>query len=99
MLYMGWGPGDEQIKWMNRVIRQYPERKVWINLHEFMLTTGGLGPIPQRILDEVVATNPNVFAVSSGHYHDAFTRIDELDDTGDGVADRDRKSTRLNSSH
>ncbi|WP_435772036.1 metallophosphoesterase [Nocardioides sp. SYSU DS0651] len=88
MLYMGWAPGDEQIAWMNDVIRRYPERKVWINLHEFMLTTGGLGPIPQRIMDEVVATNPNVFAVSSGHYHDAYTRTDEFDDDGDGTADR-----------
>ncbi|MBT0993305.1 lamin tail domain-containing protein [Cellulomonas sp. DKR-3] len=88
LLSMGWGPGDEQIDWMNDVIARYPERKVWINLHEFMLTTGGLGPIPQRIMDEVVATNPNVFAVSSGHYHDAYTRTDEFDDDGDGTADR-----------
>ncbi|AEG43896.1 lamin tail domain-containing protein [Isoptericola variabilis] len=88
MLYMGWGPGDEQIDWMNEVIARYPERKVWINLHEYMLTTGGLGPIPQRILDEVIAPNPNVVMVSSGHYHDAYTRTDEFDDDGDGVADR-----------
>src|SRR3546814_16965936 len=39
-------------------------------------------------MDEVVATNPNVFAVTSGHYHDAFTRLDEFDDDKDGVADR-----------
>ncbi|OLT55091.1 metallophosphoesterase [Cellulosimicrobium sp. CUA-896] len=88
LLYMGWAPGDEQIAWMNEVIAKYPERKVWINLHEYMLTTGGLGPIPQRILDEVVAPNPNVVLVSSGHYHDAFTRTDDFDDDGDGVADR-----------
>src|SRR3546814_16178201 len=73
---------------MNEVIRKYPERKVLISLHEFMLTTGGLGPIPQQVMDEVVATNPNVFAVTSGHYHDAFTRLDEFDDDKDGVADR-----------
>ncbi|SEB46293.1 3',5'-cyclic AMP phosphodiesterase CpdA [Nocardioides exalbidus] len=85
---MGWGAGDPQIRWMNRVIREHPERKVIINLHEFMLTTGGLGPIPQRIMDEVVRTNPNVIAVGSGHYHDAYTRTDEMDDDGDGVADR-----------
>ena len=88
MLYMSWAPGDEQIAWMNEVIRAHPERKVWINVHEFMLTTGGLGPIPQRVMDEVVAPNPNVFAVSSGHYHDAYTRTDDFDDDGDGVADR-----------
>ena len=94
VLYMGWpDPNDtvsnsEDIAWMNSVIRQYPERKVMINLHEFMLTTGGLGPFPQRIYDEVVAPNSNVIAVGSGHYHDAYTRLDEFDDDGDGVADR-----------
>ena len=94
MLYMGWpDPNDEpsnsaDIAWMNSVIRQHPERKVMVNLHEYMLTTGGLGPFPQRIYDEVVAPNPNVIAVGSGHYHDAYTRLDEFDDDGDGEADR-----------
>lgn len=88
MLYQGWGPGDEEIAWMNEVLAQYPERTAIITLHEYMLTTGGLGPIPQRIQDEVVATNPNVSMVFSGHYHDAFTRVDGFDDDGDGVDDR-----------
>lgn len=94
MLYMGWpDPNDEasnsaDIAWMNSVIRQYPERKVMVNLHEYMLTTGGLGPFPQRVYDEVVAPNSNVIAVGSGHYHDAYTRLDDFDDDGDGVADR-----------
>ena len=94
MLYMGWpavnntASNDEDIAWMNSVIARYPERKVWIDLHEYMLTTGGLGPIPQRIFDEVVKANPNVFAVSSGHYHDAYTRTDAIDDNGDGQPDR-----------
>ncbi|WP_229054336.1 lamin tail domain-containing protein [Aeromicrobium sp. Leaf350] len=89
MLYMGWDPQVDSIAWMNEVLAQYPERVAVINLHEFMLTTGGLGPVPQQILDEVVATNPNVRMVLSGHYHDAFTRIDQFDDDGDGAVDRD----------
>ncbi|CAN5404247.1 lamin tail domain-containing protein [soil metagenome] len=85
---MGWDPGTDELAWMNDVIRAHPERKVMIDLHEYILTTGGMGPVPQRLMREVVATNPNVFAVSSGHYHDAFTRIDRFDDDGDGVAER-----------
>ncbi|WP_080792172.1 metallophosphoesterase [Corynebacterium pacaense] len=85
---MGWGPGDEEIAWMNQVLAAHPERVAILNLHEFMLTTGGLGPIPQRILDEVVATNPNVRMVFSGHYHDAFQRTDSFDDDGDGTKER-----------
>jgi hypothetical protein len=89
MLYMGWDPQADAIAWMNDVLARYPERVAVINLHEFMLTTGGLGPVPQQIQDEVVATNPNVRMVLSGHYHDAFTRVDAFDDDGDGVPDRD----------
>lgn len=88
MLYMGWAPGDEQIAWMNEVLAQYPERVAVVALHEYMLTTGGLGPVPQRIYDEVVATNANVRFVVSGHYHDAHTRLDSFDDDGDGAPDR-----------
>ena len=88
MLYMGWGIGDEEIEWMNSVIESYPERKVILNFHEYILTTGGLGEIPQRVYDEVVATNPNVCMVFSGHYHDAYTRVDAFDDNGDGIDDR-----------
>ncbi|MFD0865179.1 lamin tail domain-containing protein [Tessaracoccus lubricantis] len=87
-LYMGWGAGDEQIEWLNQVLRAHPERIAVLNLHEYMLTTGGLGAIPQRIFDEVIAVNPNVRMVQSGHYHDAFTRLDAFDDDGDGVDDR-----------
>ncbi|MBC7723399.1 MAG: cell wall protein, partial [Burkholderiaceae bacterium] len=88
MVYMGWAPGDEQIAWLNEVLAQYPERTAFLNLHEYMLTTGGLGPIPQRMYDEVIATNANVKFVSSGHYHDAFTRLDSFDDDSDGIAER-----------
>ncbi|KAA9085219.1 lamin tail domain-containing protein [Microbacterium radiodurans] len=88
MLYTGWLPGDESIAWMNEVLAQYPERVAIIAQHEFMLTTGGLGDIPQRVEDEVVATNPNVRMVLSGHYHDAFTRTETFDDDGDGIGER-----------
>ncbi len=88
VLSMGWGPGDAEIEWMKQVLAKYPERVAILNLHEYMLTTGGLGPIPQRIYDEVIATHANVRMVMSGHYHDAFTRVDGFDDDGDGSAER-----------
>ena len=88
MVYMGWGIYDEEIEWMNDVLAQYPERKAILNFHEYLLTTKGFGEQPQRIYDEVVAKNPNVCMVLSGHYHSAATRVDQFDDNGDGVNDR-----------
>nr|WP_311200138.1 metallophosphoesterase [Microbacterium enclense] len=88
MLYTGWLPDDASIAWMNEVLERYPDRVAILAQHEFILTTGGLGAIPQRVLDEVVAPNPNVRMVMSGHYHDAFLRTDGFDDDGDGANDR-----------
>lgn len=88
MVYMGWGIGDEEIDWMNQVLAQYPERKAILNFHEYLLASGGLGEIPQRIYDNVVSPNPNVSIVLSRHYHNAKTMVKDFDDNKDGVNDR-----------
>lgn len=88
MVYMGWGIGDEEIRWMNDVLAQYPERKAILNFHEYLLASGGLGEEPQRVYNEVVSVNPNVCMVFSGHYHNAQTVVKEFDDNKDGVNDR-----------
>ena len=88
MIYTGWGIGDEEIDWMNDVLAQYPERVAILNFHEYLLASSGLGEEPQRVHDEVVAQNPNVRMVLSGHYHNAQTRVDSFDDDGDGTAER-----------
>lgn len=81
MVYTGWGIGDEEINWINSVLAQYPERKAILNFHEYLLASGGLGEEPQRIYDEVISKNENVCMVLSGHYHNAYTRIDEFNNS------------------
>lgn len=46
MMYVGWGVGDEEIEWMNDVLKRYPERKAILNFHEYLLARGGLGEEP-----------------------------------------------------
>ncbi|WP_182103730.1 lamin tail domain-containing protein [Niallia taxi] len=89
MLYMGWGVDDEDIAWMNNVLKQYPNRKAILNFHEYLLVSGNRSPIGDKIYEEVVKPNKNVLAVLSGHYHDSETLISEVDDNGDGTADRE----------
>ncbi len=88
IVYMGWGLGDKEIDWMNEVVAKYPERKAILSLHEYMLVSNNRAPIADKIFEKVVKPNKNVFATLSGHYHDAQLKVDELDDNGDGVADR-----------
>ncbi|WP_248929574.1 S-layer homology domain-containing protein [Paenibacillus hamazuiensis] len=87
-IYMGWGIRDSDIDWMNEVLAKYPDRKAVLNFHEFLLVSGNRAPIADKIFEQVVKKNKNVFAVLSGHYHDAELLVDELDDNGDGVGDR-----------
>lgn len=88
MLYMGWGVDQEGIDWMNDILAQYPDRKAFINFHEYLLASGTRSPIGDEIFEKVVIPNENVLAVLSGHYHNSQKLVDEIDDDGDGVADR-----------
>ncbi|MGP4041812.1 lamin tail domain-containing protein [Gracilibacillus sp. D59] len=88
MLYLGWGIDDEGIAWMNDVLSQYPDRTAILTFHEYLQATGTRHPLGEKLYQEVVLPNENVVAVLSGHYHEAQTLVDEIDDDGDGNTDR-----------
>lgn len=88
MLYMGWGITDEDIAWMNQVLKKHPDRMAVLAFHEYLLVSGNRSPIGEKIFKKVVKPNPNVVMVLSGHYHSAMRKTDELDDDGDGKPDR-----------
>ncbi|UAL47758.1 lamin tail domain-containing protein [Sutcliffiella horikoshii] len=88
MVYLGWGVEDEGIAWVNEVLAAHPDRMAILSFHEYLQATGVRHPLGDKLYEEVVLPNENVIAVLSGHYHEAQTLIDEVDDDGDGVADR-----------
>lgn len=88
MVYLGWGVTDEGIQWVNDVLKGHPDRKAILNFHEYLLATGTRHPLGEKLYNEIVVPNRNVMAVLSGHYHEAQTLIDEIDDNGDGTPDR-----------
>ncbi|MBN9654044.1 lamin tail domain-containing protein [Halobacillus sp. GSS1] len=88
MVYMGWGVTQEDLDWMNSILAQYPDRLAFLSFHEYLLVSGNRSPLGEDIYKQVVEPNENVAAVLSGHYHDSETLVDEIDDDGDGTADR-----------
>ncbi|MGG1246464.1 metallophosphoesterase [Bacillus spizizenii] len=88
MLYMGWGITNEDIAWMNQVLKKHPDRMAVLAFHEYLLVSGNRSPIGEKIFKKIVKPNPNVVMVLSGHYHSAMRKTDELDDDGDGKPDR-----------
>lgn len=88
IVYMGWNIGDAEIDWINKVVSQHPDRKAILAFHEYLLVSANRAPIADEIYERVVLPNKNVIMTLSGHYHDAENLVDEIDDDGDGKADR-----------
>lgn len=88
IIYMSWDIYEEELNWMNEVLQQYSDRKAILAFHRYIDTSGALDYTGALIQDQVVAKNPNVFAVIDGHYHGASFRTDKFDDDGDGVEER-----------
>lgn len=95
ILYMSWDIYTDEINWMNEVLQKYSDRKAIIATHRYT-NSQYTASNPDGLLDyqgyvlreQVVAKNPNVFAVFNGHYHGASIQIDGFDDDGDGTKER-----------
>ncbi len=92
IVYMSWNIYQEEIDWMNSILAQYSDRKAILCFHPYTNVkdsdSGLLDYYGVLIQKEVVAKNPNVFAVLNGHYHGSSYQTVVFDDDGDGVSDR-----------
>lgn len=88
IVYMGWGLGKAELGWMDKIVKQYPDRMAILAFHEYLLDTGERAPIGEKVYQSVVLPNKNVVATLSGHYHGAMLKTDAIDDNGDGTPDR-----------
>lgn len=88
MVTMGWDIGEEEIAWMNRVLKKHPDRKAILSFHDYLQANGTRSLTGDTIFQKVVVPNKNVIAVLSGHYTGSEKLVDEIDDDGDGTPDR-----------
>lgn len=88
MVYMGWQPDADGIQWMNEVLAKYPDRLAILVFHQYLNEAGVRTEIGNRLFEQVVVPNPNVKLVLSGHHHGSAMKVDDIDDDGDGIADR-----------
>ncbi|OPJ61685.1 metallophosphoesterase [Clostridium oryzae] len=88
ILYMGWGIGDKEITWMNKVLNKYQNRKAILCFHEYMLEDGKRSLIGDKIFNKVVVPNKNVITVLCGHNSNTLCNVDGIDDNNDGNIDR-----------
>jgi DNA repair exonuclease len=88
MIGMGWGIGNEEVDWLNRMLKQYKDRTAILYVHEYLNGESQRSIEGNLIFDKVVRPNANVRIVLSGHFYGAARREDAIDDNLDGKPDR-----------
>ena len=94
-LHLGWGStahgvhvSSKDISWAKEVLEMYPDRTVVLSTHEYLDSNGGRTATGAYIYDELVKNYSNIYFVFSGHINGSSSRIDYLDDNGDGMNER-----------
>ncbi len=89
-VYMGYNSSysDAVYDWLNYVLAKYPNRIAMLGFHEYLYANGQRSPNGEAFFQRVVLKNPNVRMVMCGHNYNSTRKVDDIDDNGDGKADR-----------
>ena len=82
------GPSEDEVNWINGVLRQYSSRDAIIITHSYLKKSASYTTQGKAIFEKIVKANPNVFLVLCGHCRDISYKNVQLDDDGDGNPDR-----------
>ncbi len=67
VLSLEYNPGEKTLDWANEVVRQYKDRRVIVATHCYMRPGGRDKKIGERIWNDLVRKNENIFMTVSGH--------------------------------
>ena len=88
LLGAGWNADITSAGWMNKILKSHPNHVAILLFHSYVTAKGDLSYQGDEMRDLVVAKNPNVRLVLSGHIRGSGYRLEEFDDDGDGTMDR-----------
>lgn len=84
----GFGAEVEAADWMNSVLKYHRDYTAILIFHGYLKSRYEYLREGQKMFDLVVKPNPNVRLVLCGHVNGTAVKFEDLDDDGDGVADR-----------
>ena len=84
----GWDSEESAIPWMNKVLQRHAEYTAILLFHSYIKQDGQFTVTGKQMFEQVVKPNPNVRLVLCGHVHGTGYRQDLIDDTEDGLPDR-----------
>ena len=88
LLGAGWGSENMAVSWMNQVLKEHSEYVAILLFHSYIYKDGTYRGLGSRMFEEIVKPNPNVRLVLCGHLRGNGVRVENIDDTNDGIADR-----------
>ncbi|HWQ98108.1 MAG TPA: metallophosphoesterase [Clostridia bacterium] len=84
----GWGADVSSANWINGVLRAHPNHVGILLVHSYITARDVLSYQGDEVRDLIVAKNPNIRLVLSGHIRGSGYLAEEFDDDGDGEPDR-----------
>ena len=88
ILGAGWDSELMAVDWMNDVLKTHPNFVAILLFHGYIQTNGTYTVVGKKMFEQVVKPNPNVRLVLCGHVLGTSVRFEDVDDNGDGAADR-----------
>ncbi|GEM_PF-1431494 len=87
-VYMGWEIGENELRWMERILKRHAGYRAILCLHHYMNAAGERSAVGEVVYERIVVRHPNVAAVLCGHEHNAALLVNYMDDNHDGTRDR-----------
>lgn len=87
-VYLSYGPDLCCLDFARRAFEAHPDRTGFLCVHEYLDTDLSLRKAAAPLLEHVIRPCPNVYYVLCGHRYNSNYVPLELDDDGDGLADR-----------
>lgn len=96
---IGFGMEEKSVSWVNRVLRDHKEYTAILLFHDYMQDNGRFSINGKSMYKQIVEPNSNVRLVLCGHVLGVSSRIDSIDDDGDGETDRTVAQLMYNYQH
>lgn len=87
-VYLGYEITRHGLSWAKDVFDAYPDRVGVLCAHDYFYHDCTLTEQGQKLYDALVTTCPNLYLVLCGHRYNSSCVPEEMDDDGDGIADR-----------
>lgn len=88
MVSLRYNPSAGAKEWVSGILEEHSGMPAILATHDYLNADGTLSETGRMLQEEIVKKHPNLYLVLCGHNHSVARNLLEVDDDGDGEADR-----------